>query len=522
VALKDNFKKNSLFIFLFFLSIFIFIYISNLLASPKNKEFYKDKYNYLERLVKNQFNDEQKQKNYFNNYDKKVEVIFWHNLYPEEKTVLDNVIKDFEEKYPSIKIKEVNKSNWGNISKSVANALPVDKQPNLVFSYPDHVAFYSKSHKVVPLDIFINGDEDFQKNEFYGTYLKKNELKDEYDSKQHYYSLPFSKTTETLFYNKNIFLKHRNILNQVIGIDFINEEGMIYGGESGKDLNWEQLKIIAKKLKELNKENKGYIPIVVESEANLLITAFQQTGIKFPENYEEAKVFLNKDEVQKKMKYFKEEFYNKGYITTSKMNGEQKTLDMFYQQKNSIFITSTRMVRKIQEGNFDVGLSRIPIIKDGQYKNVMQGANINMFYSSNNDEMLASWLFLKTLTSKNILVKLLNAKGGLNITRDDVFKEVEKAINNDKTSDITVRQGTLHFDSLQYAYDNQHKDNKEQKEEKKMFFEPPIFPNSTFLRTVLTELFTYILAIDEKINGVQLNKQIESLCEEAAKRIATN
>ncbi|WP_244948321.1 ABC transporter substrate-binding protein [Candidatus Phytoplasma pruni] len=518
------------------MSIFTLIYVANLFASPKDKEFYKKEYDDLKDFVGQNFQNAEQQQSYFKNPDKKVEIVFWHNLYPEEQEVLDEVIKKFEKVYPSIKIKEVNKSNWGNIAKSVANALPVNKQPNLVFSYPDHVEFFSRSHKVVPLDIFMQGEDKKIEDQFYKTYLKKNPLKEAYDGGEHYYSFPFSKTTETLFYNKDMFKTHRDALNKALdNEEVIDKDGVIYAGDSSKGLTWEQLKIIAEKMKELEKKTNGFIPIVVDSEANLLITAFQQSGIEFPKSPEVAKDFLKQPDVQKVIKYFKKEFYNKGLMTTSKMNGEQKALDMFYQQKSSIFISSTRMVHKVQEGEIkNVGLSKIPLMKSGTYsgtyKNVMQGANINMFYSSEKDEMVASWLFLKTLTSKDNLIELLNAKGGLNITREDIFTEVDKKMKGDKDSKIKVKADTLHFDSLKYAYENQKTDNENKntdkddnkKEEGKMFFETPIFPNSTFLRTVLTELFTYVLAIDQKISGDQLDEEIKSLCEQAAKRIATN
>ncbi|XXP77452.1 MAG: ABC transporter substrate-binding protein [Lettuce witches'-broom phytoplasma] len=464
------------------------------------------------------------QKAYFRrDPDNKVEIVFWHNLYPEEKKVLDKVIKQFESDYPRIKIKEVNKSNWNNIAKSVANALPVNKQPNLVFSYSDHVEFYSKSHKVVPLDIFMQEDEKKIESQFYPAYFKKNTLEYGYDGKPHYYTLPFSKTTETLFYNKDMFKNHREALNKALNEVVIDKNGVIYEGKTEKGLNWEQLKIISAQMKELEKKTNGFIPIVIDSEANLLITSFQQAEIKFPTNKEEAEQFLKRPEVQKVMKYFKEEFYKTNYMTTSKMNGEQKVLDMFRQKKSSILISSTRTVNKVQEADFkNIGLSRVPLMtlfETNKYKNIMQGANINMFYSSEKDEMLASWLFLKTLTSEQNIINLLNAKGGLNITRKDVFKEVEKKINAGE-SQITVEPKTLHFDSLKYAYDNQKTENNEKGE--KMFFESPIFPNSTFFRNVLTEVFTYVLAIDPNITEHELDKEIEFLCAQAAKRIETN
>ncbi|MDW3617867.1 MAG: extracellular solute-binding protein [Candidatus Phytoplasma pruni] len=508
------------------MSIFILIYIDNLFTSPKDKTFYQKEYDDLKVLVENKFKNADQQQKYFEDPDKKVEIVFWHNLYPEEKKVLDKVIKQFEKKYRSIKIKEVNKSNWGNIAKSVANTLPVNKQPNLVFSYPDHVEFYSKSHKVVPLDIFMQGDDKNIEGQFYKTYLKKNTLEHGYDGREHYYSFPFSKTTETLFYNKDMFKEFRNVLNHTLKDEVINEDGVIYLTDQSKGLTWKQLEIIAEKMKELKKNINGFIPIVIGSEANLLNTAFQQSGIKFPKTQKEAEEFLRGEKVQQVIKYFKEKFYNTGYMTTSKMNGEQKALDMFCQKKSSIFIDSTRLVHKVQESDLkNVGLSRVPLFtltkEEYKYKNVMQGANINMFYSSEKDEMLASWLFLKTLTSQDNLINLLNAEGGLNITRQDIFKKVENKIKDPSNLDpITVEPNTLHFISLEYAYNNQKTD--DDKQEDKIFFETPIFPNSNFLRTFLTELFTYTLAIDQSITEDALKKEIKSLCAQAATRIETN
>ncbi|KOR75658.1 Sugar transport system substrate-binding protein, periplasmic component [Candidatus Phytoplasma pruni] len=281
-----------------------------------------------------------------------------------------------------------------------------------------------------------------------------------------------------------------------------------------------------RKNERIKKNINGFIPIVIGSEANLLNTAFQQSGIKFPKTQKEAEEFLRGEKVQQVIKYFKEKFYNTGYMTTSKMNGEQKALDMFCQKKSSIFIDSTRLVHKVQESDLkNVGLSRVPLFtltkEEYKYKNVMQGANINMFYSSEKDEMLASWLFLKTLTSQDNLINLLNAEGGLNITRQDIFKKVENKIKDPSNLDpITVEPNTLHFISLEYAYNNQKTD--DDKQEDKIFFETPIFPNSNFLRTFLAELFTYTLAIDQSITEDALKKEIKSLCAQAATRIETN
>ncbi|MDV3197570.1 MAG: hypothetical protein Q8879_00640 [Candidatus Phytoplasma australasiaticum] len=149
-------------IFIYFSAIIIFIIISNSLRTSKNNEFFTKKYHDLGNLVIKKFHYHESQISYFKYLKKPVEIIFWHNLYPRELEIVKQSIKEFEQHNPNIKIKDVNKVNWEQICKSVANSLPVDKQPNIVFSYDDHIEFYSKSFKVVPLDIFIDYDEDFR------------------------------------------------------------------------------------------------------------------------------------------------------------------------------------------------------------------------------------------------------------------------------------------------------------------------------------------------------------------------
>ena len=82
--------------------------------------------------------------------------------------------------------------------------IPNGNQPNLAYCYPDHVALYNRAKAVVPLNSLIdnekygyNGDvSDFVP----GYFAEGSQYGDD-----NIYTLPFSKSTEVLFYNKTAF-----------------------------------------------------------------------------------------------------------------------------------------------------------------------------------------------------------------------------------------------------------------------------------------------------------------------------
>ncbi|XVJ44999.1 extracellular solute-binding protein [Candidatus Phytoplasma australasiaticum] len=228
MVLKVNLKSKILNIgnvskiFIYFGTIIVFIIISNSLRTSQDNEFFIKKYDNLRNLVSKKFQNHNSQINYFKHLKKPVEIIFWHTLYPRELEIVKETIREFEKHNPNIKVKDVNKVNWEQICKSVANSLPVNKQPNIAFSYDDHIEFYSKSFKVVPLDIFMDYDEDFGKTSesnnkynFFPGYAKKLKLPNVYDGQDHHYSLPFVKSTEVMFYDSDLFKQYRDDLNKV-------------------------------------------------------------------------------------------------------------------------------------------------------------------------------------------------------------------------------------------------------------------------------------------------------------------
>ncbi|MDO8060101.1 ABC transporter substrate-binding protein [Candidatus Phytoplasma citri] len=573
MVLKVNLKSKILNIgnmgkiFIYFNAIAIFIIISNYFRTAQNNEFFTKKYDNLRNVISQKFYNNESQVSYFKTLKKPVEIIFWHNLYPKELEIIKLSIKEFEQHNPNIKIKEVNKVNWEQICKSVANSLPVNKQPNIAFSYDDHIEFYSKSFKVVPLDIFIDYDDDFRntskhknKYSFFKGYAKKLKLSNVYDGQPHHYSLPFVKSTEVMFYDSDLFKQYRDDLNKFFyekhKADFKDDFSEIIDSQGKFDfkvlkvnkdyLIWPYLETFCAKLIELKKD-QTFIPITSESLANLIIISNEQKGISYPKDENAVKSFLLDENVKNNMQYFKENFYNKGFLTSSKLIGISSK-EMFMQRKTGMFITSTRRSDLLhnQVLDFNIEMTPFPCMSyNDQYKNIIQGPNVNLFYSEDDDKMLASWLFLKYLISKDVYIDMLLGKGGFIITREDVLNTLKNSKTSSEQNFIDEQIRTLEnyfceknniidkqnpkvigdqkrkrrelykFKSVKFAqehtYDNNNKDT---------YFTTPIFVDVVFFRSILNDLFTEILAIDNQTTN--LKQKINFLFMEAYIRIAHN
>ncbi|WCA22280.1 extracellular solute-binding protein [Candidatus Phytoplasma oryzae] len=544
MVLKVSFK-DILFVICFFIIILFLIIIDNALRPKLNLKKIKENYLNLEKIIKKEFKNDILQKKYFQ--DKKVKIVFWHNLYPKEQLLMDQIIKEFQNNFPNIEVLNFSKGNWTQISKSISNSLPVNRQPHLSFSYPDHVHFYSKSHKIVPLNIFIDNDEDFrykEKNNFFPSFLYPISLNEDSKDKDFYF-FPFLKTTEVMLYNSNIIKeikekeKNDSPLKQILDKK-INKEGIIIN-----PLEWEDLKIICHAIKKNKIKEKDFIPIIIESESNLfIIDNEQRQKNSFPTNTSESKSFFHNPEIKKQMIYFKKEFVDQGLLTTNKLSGENNLPEFFKEQKNCFFISSSRRCSDLFNSNFIPEITYFPThhcntnINQNQFcqtKFLLQGANINLFYSNNKDEILASWLFLKYLTSKNVFIKIIESKLGIIFSREDVqnyfLKEKNKndqnisKIKDDLQNNELSEEEKFKKNKLLFYYkflDFNFKLKDDIKNQQQSFFSTHPFKESSFFRQVLSELFLEILSFDNNNKEYDLNQKVDFLFEESAKRINSN
>ena len=319
-----------------------------------------------------------------------VTITFWHTMGGENKPLLEDAIARFNETYPNITVEHQSYGDYDSLFDQVRAKLTAGKQPNLAFCYPDHVATYNKAGAVVVLDDLINNTNTLSTGEIMGLTQEQiddfvegyyNEGKNYGDGKM--YSLPFQKSTEVLYYNKTVF-----------------DELGLKAPET-----WDDVEEIIKVLKE---KYPNSTPLGYDSEENMFITLAEQYGSSYTSSNGENYLFVN--DTNKKFIAKFAEWYQKGWLTTSALMGGSYTSDGFKKGDDEIgkifmSIGSSAGARYQRPDKvdgkypFEVGIVSIPQVDPSNPKVISQGPSICIFEDENVQEVYASWLFLKFLTT---------------------------------------------------------------------------------------------------------------------------
>ncbi len=321
-----------------------------------------------------------------------VTITFDHTMGSNLTPVLDAYIEEFNKLYPNITVTYESVGGYDDVRDQISKDLIVGKQPNIAYCYPDHVALYNLAKGVVTLDALIASEievtradgtteilglTDEQIADFIEGYY--NEGKQFGDGLM--YTLPMSKSTEVLYYNKTFFTEHNIAV----------------------PTTWDELEAVCAQIKAIDPNS---IPLGYDSEANWFINMTEQykspytsaTGDHFLFNNEQNRAFV---------KEFNE-WYNAGYLTTQTLYGAY-TSGLFvsttgvrsYMSIGSSAGATHQRPAKNAEGEypFEVGIASIPQVDAANPKVISQGPSLCIFQSENPQEVIASWLFVKFLTT---------------------------------------------------------------------------------------------------------------------------
>ena len=145
-----------------------------------------------------------------------VTITFYNTMGANLAAVLDAYIVEFNKLYPNITIVSTNVGNYDDCRDQISTEITVGNQPNIAYCYPDHVALYNLAKAVTTLDDLIASEEVVthadgttevlgltaeQKADFIeGYYNEGTQFGDGL-----MYTMPLSKSTEVLYYNKSFF-----------------------------------------------------------------------------------------------------------------------------------------------------------------------------------------------------------------------------------------------------------------------------------------------------------------------------
>ena len=322
-----------------------------------------------------------------------VTVVFYHSMGAKLQGVLNDYIEDFNKLYPNITIEHSSMGDYDGVRDQIKTQLTAGAQPNIAYCYPDHVALYNVTKKVIPLNNFIDSTIEVtdaegsktvlgltaeQKADFIEGYYKEGAA---FDSVGTMYTLPMSKSTEALYYNKTFFEKN-NL--QV-------------------PTTWEEMEQVCVAIKAID---PNCIPLGYDSEANWFITMCEQYGSPYT-SLDKGDHFQFNNETNRGFVKMFNDWFRKGYITTEEIHGSY-TSGLFTAtegQRCYMVIGSTGgasyQTPPTVDGNplFETGMTTPPQVNPDAPKVISQGPSLCLFDSDNPQEVVASWLFMKFLTT---------------------------------------------------------------------------------------------------------------------------
>ena len=320
-----------------------------------------------------------------------VTITFYHTMGQNIRPVLQAYIPEFNKLYPNIQVVEESVGGYDDVRDQISTQISEGNQPNIAYCYADHVALYNLAGAVTTLDPLIDseievtradgtteilGFTDAQKADFIQGYY--NEGKQFGDGLM--YTLPMSKSTEVLYYNKTFFDEHNLSLPNT----------------------WDELEALCGQIKAIDPTS---IPLGYDSEANWFITMCEQYGSPYTSASGDHFLFDN----EQNRAFVKEfnEWYQKGYLTTQTLYGSY-TSGLFVAKEGTRSYMSigssagaTHQRPALVDGAypFEVGITTIPQVDANNKKVISQGPSLCIFQKSNPQEVIASWLFVKFLTT---------------------------------------------------------------------------------------------------------------------------
>ena len=148
-----------------------------------------------------------------------VTIKFYNTMGTNLRTVLDAYVVEFNKLYPNITIETTQVGNYDDVRDQISTEITVGNQPNIAYCYPDHVALYNLAKAVTTLDSLIASEEVVTRadgtTEVLGLTAEQiadfipgyyNEGREFGDGLM--YTMPLSKSTEVLYYNKTFFDEH--------------------------------------------------------------------------------------------------------------------------------------------------------------------------------------------------------------------------------------------------------------------------------------------------------------------------
>ena len=342
-------------------------------------------------------------------------ISMWATFNTTYQAIIEKAIRKYEETYPGYKVEYTKYSgSYSDLSSACVKGFSANNYPDMAVVYPDSVADFLMAGRAQDMKPYMTNKE-------YGwTQEDIDDIPSGYlaESESYFvegaYSLPLCKSTEAMYYNRNI-----------IGVDLSLYDEEINNGQPLTDayinnLTWEEFfDHLAPALIEYNSANNNalidtngsykdqWAVLGYDSDDNLFITLAEQYGYGYTSINKATGVgsvdFVN-PEMKGLMKKLNQAYKDRLIATQGTIGTYSNYLSTTGQMLFAIGSTGGVSYQFSDTSHYDVGVARIPHAAGKEYKVINQGPSMAFLKSVTDAEAHAEqcWKFYKILTSVEI------------------------------------------------------------------------------------------------------------------------
>lgn len=330
--------------------------------------------------------------------DNAIHIKYWHANGAELTTVLEQIKADFEAKYDGKYVVDLTSyGDYQTLRDTIAGSIAAGDAPTAAQTYPDHVSLYLEGNALASLDKYINdpvnGMSADEQAQIIEGFWAEGVIYDEAGTR---YAMPFNKSTELMYYNKDMFEKYNwNV-----------------------PTTWDEVIEICEKFKQTTEYQTAvtaYEGLVYglgyDSEANLFITFTQQYGATYTSFDANGQGVFNafggnaEDTAKSKsaLNWYYQQYLKKNIATTTAF-GANYCSDAFKNGQCIMTIGSSAgaSYNDGQNSNgekFTTGVAPVPQVNPEKGQVIQQGTNVSLFKCADAEVELGGWLWLKHMVS---------------------------------------------------------------------------------------------------------------------------
>ncbi|MCR5031928.1 MAG: extracellular solute-binding protein [Lachnospiraceae bacterium] len=349
---------------------------------------------------------------------KAVEITFWakNDTNKTQREIYYNAIEDFEALYPNVTVNMRLYNDYGKIYNDVITNISTNTTPNVCITYPDHIATYlTGRNTVLGLDELM-ADPQYGLG---GSALKfdgptAEEIVPRYLEEcvigEGHYALPYMRSSEACYVNKTYVEALGYTLPETLTWDFVwevSEKAMEQNADGTYKVNGQQV----------------LIPFIYKSTDNMLIQSLKQLGADYSD--EEGNILLFHDTTADLLKTVAQHGKT-GAFSTFKISGYPanflnagQCIFAIDSTAGATWMGSDAPLVDIAEDKivpFETEVMTIPQYDPDNPRMISQGPSVCIFYKSDPQQVLASWLFTQFLLTNDVQIPYSETEGYVPVT----------------------------------------------------------------------------------------------------------